>query len=51
MAGREIAVTPSQVAAAKLRLATDRKLGRTTPPVIRRIAEAKPKRRVWPNKS
>jgi hypothetical protein len=42
MAGREISVTPSQVAAAKLRVATDIKLGRRTPAVIRNIAEAKP---------
>lgn len=42
MAGREISVTPSQVAAAKLRVATDIKLGRRTPTVIRNIAKAKP---------
>lgn len=45
MAGREISVTPSQVAAAKLRVTTDTKLGRTTPVVIRKIAEAKPERK------
>jgi hypothetical protein len=37
---RVIAVTPAQVAAAKLRLVTDAKLGKKTPAVIRKIAEA-----------
>jgi len=39
---RQIEVTPAQVAAARLQLVVDAKLGHTTPEVIRRIAEAKP---------
>lgn len=39
---RVIPVTPAEVAAAKLRLVTDAKLGKKTPAVIRKIAEARP---------
>jgi hypothetical protein len=42
VAARIISVTPAQVAAAKLRLVTDAKLGKKTPAVIRKIAEARP---------
>jgi hypothetical protein len=42
MRRRIIAVTPAEVAAAKLRLVTDAKLGKKTPPVIRKIADARP---------
>ena len=41
-ARRVIPVTPAEVAAAKLRLVTDAKLGKKTPAVIRKIAEARP---------
>jgi hypothetical protein len=42
VAARVISVTPAQVAAAKLRLVTDAKLGKKTPAVIKKIAEARP---------
>lgn len=39
---RHIEVTPAEVAAARLQLAVDAKLGQRTAEVIRRIAEAQP---------
>lgn len=39
---REIEVTSAEVAAARLQLVVDAKLGQNTPEVVRKIAEAKP---------
>lgn len=45
---RIITVSPREVAAARLQVVVDAKLGRKTPDVIRKIAEAQPQNGVDP---
>lgn len=45
---RIITVSPREVAAARLQVVVDAKLGRTTPEVIRKIADAQPQSAVEP---
>ncbi|HVX43640.1 MAG TPA: hypothetical protein VHC49_07130 [Mycobacteriales bacterium] len=45
---RIITVSPREVAAARLQLVVDAKLGRPTPEVIRKIADAQPEPRIEP---
>lgn len=43
---RIITVTPKDVAAARLQVVVDAKLGRETPEVIRKIADAQPEQQI-----